>query len=54
MGNHYIRFIKRHDGFVIIIKRRESSMLRLLFHLFMVSITGGFWLLVLLVKFLIG
>lgn len=29
-------------------------MLRLLFHLFMVSITGGWWLLVLLVKFLLG
>ena len=29
-------------------------MLRLLFHLFMVAITGGWWLLVLLVKFLLG
>ena len=29
-------------------------MLRLLFHLFMVGITGGWWLLVLLVKFLLG
>ena len=32
---------------------RRKQMLRLLFHLFMTAITGGLWLVYLLVKFLI-
>lgn len=53
MGINYIRFIRERDGFIIIVKRRENRMLRLLFHLFMTGITGGLWLIVLLVRFLI-
>ena len=34
-------------------KQRRKQMLRLIFHLFMTAITGGLWLVYLLVKFLI-
>lgn len=37
----------------ILIRREEDSTMRLLFHIIMTLVTGGLWLVVLLIRFLI-